>query len=483
MPGIFISYRRIDTEASAGRLFDALRKEFGADQVFMDISGDIRRGADFAQVLTTAVEECDAVLALIGPQWIGCTRADGTRRLDVPDDWVRNEISTALRRNIPVMPVLLGGASLPGEEELPEDLRALRRRQRAEVTAERWDYDVGMLIEDLSKLIPLRPLDDVSSANTGLRLLKDLITKVPAVADAASRSKEVIENTYSQVAKLVLFKVVHDSLHAIEFACLRPMQAGGPTGRLRPFKIRFAGEALRIQEAVQKKELNAMLRDGFDDLMERLKATAKALEGAAVNPSEEAYDDAVSELNGLLSAISPQLDAGIAQAAAGLDLDRLLELMTRVKDRLPATAAGKDPELEPFVQGIDALSRLRDELSKRVSEHGHLQRLDSKLRTVCFGGALPGKLAGEWGRILTLRSRLAPPFSPELGAVNDDLVDIEGDIKASLEEGNEKAALDLLGEYFRSVSTVFRDVDGSLKEFCLRLSDVAQPLKTVLSMC
>lgn len=479
MPGIFISYRRIDTLAWAGRLFADLRKSFGASQVFMDINGGIPRGADFEQVLTSALGGCDALLALIGPQWIGCTRSDGTRRLDAPDDWVRNEISTALRRNIPVMPVVLGGASLPDEATLPEDLRALRKRQQAEVTDTRWDYDIGELIKDLVKLTPLRPLDDVVSANTGIRLLKDLIAKVPAVADAVSRSKEVIENTYSQVGRLVLFKRIHDSLHVVEVDCLRPIQAGGPTGRLRPFKIRFAGEARRIQEAIQGKELNAVLRD---DLLERLDSATATLETAVETPSEAAYGRVVGELNGLLSGVSPQLDVGIAEAAAGLNLDRLLELMGRVRDTLPSPAVAKDPELEPFVQGIDALSRLRDELNTRVSEHGLLQRLDSKLRTVCVGGTLPGMLAGEWVRIRLVRSRLAPPFSPELGEVNDDLVAIEREIEASLGQGNEAAALDLVGEYFRAASSVFRDIDGCLKEFCLRLSAVAQPLKTVLSM-
>ena len=479
MPGIFISYRRIDTVAWAGHLFADLRKSFGASQVFMDINGGIPRGADFEQVLTTALEGCDALLALIGPQWIGCTRSDGTRRLDAPDDWVRNEISTALRRNIPVMPVVLGGASFPGEGELPEDLRALRKRQQAEVTDTRWDYDIGELIKDLIKLTSLRLLDDVVSANTGIRLLKDLITKEPAVADAVSRSKEVIENTYSQVGKLVLFKVIHDSLHTIEADCLRPIQAGGPAGRLRPCKIRFAGEARRIQEAIQGKEWNAVLRD---DLVDRLDSATEALETAVEAPSEAAYGRVVGELNGFLSGVSPQLDVGIAEAAAGLNLDRLLELMGRVGDTLPSPAMGKDPELEPFVQGIEALSRLREELNKRVSEHGLLQRLDSKLRAVCVGGTLPGMLAGEWVRIRKVRSRLAPPFSPELGAVNDDLVAIEGEIEASLGQGNEAAAVDLVSEYFRAVSSVFRDVDGCLKEFCLRLSAVAQPLKTVLSM-
>ena len=481
MHGIFISYRRIDTLPWAGRLFADLRKSFGASQVFMDINGGIPRGADFEQVLTTALKGCEALLALIGPQWTGCERSDKTRRLDAPDDWVRNEISTALRRNIQVvMPVLLGGASFPGEAELPEDLRALLKRQRAEVADDdRWDDDIGKIIKDLVKLTSLRPLDDVVSANTGIRLLKDLIAKVPAVADAVSRSKEVIENTYSQVGKLVLFKRLHDSLHVIEVDCLRPIQAGGPMGRLRPFKIRFAGEARRIQEAIQGKELNAVLRG---DLVDRLDSATAALETAVEAPSEAAYGRVVGELNGLLTGMSPRLDVGIAEAAAGLNLDRLLELMGRVRDTLPSPVAGKDLELEPFVQGIDAMSRLRDELNKRVSEHGLLQRLDSKLRTVCVGGTLSGMLAGEWVRIRLVRSRLAPPFSPELGAVNDDLVAIECDVEASLGQGDEAAALDLVREYFRAVSSVFRDVDGSLKEFCLRLSAVAQPLKTVLSM-
>src|SRR5436305_14995661 len=124
MPGIFISYRRTDTMAWAGRLFADLRKSFGASQVFMDINGGIPRGADFEQALTTALAGCEALLALIGSQWIGCASADGTRRLDVPADWVRNEISTALRRNITVMPGLLGGAQFRGAAGLPEDLRA-----------------------------------------------------------------------------------------------------------------------------------------------------------------------------------------------------------------------------------------------------------------------------------------------------------------------------------------------------------------------
>src|SRR5262249_51105633 len=152
-----------------------------------------------------------------------------------------------------------------------------------------------------------------------------------------------------------------------------------------------------------------------------------------------------------------------------------------VRDTLPAVAAGHDAELEPFLQSIDALNRLRDELTRRVSEHTQLQRLDSKLRTVCVGGIHPGAVASEWGRIKRVRARLVPPFSAELGAVNDDLVTIESEIETALKGGEEQEALDLLREYFRSASSVFRSVDGNLKEFCLRLSTVSQPLKIVLS--
>jgi hypothetical protein len=107
MSGIFISYRRKDTLPWAGRLFDGLSRCFGKGQVFMDISGGIPRGANFEKVLTEALAGCDALLALIGPEWLSCKRSDGRRRLEVPDDWVRNEIATGLRRGIPVVPVLL----------------------------------------------------------------------------------------------------------------------------------------------------------------------------------------------------------------------------------------------------------------------------------------------------------------------------------------------------------------------------------------
>jgi len=481
MAGIFISYRRVDTIAWAGRLFADLAARFNASQVFMDINGGIPRGAQFEDVLKNALSSCDALLVLIGPQWVSCKRSDSERRIDMPDDWVRNEVVTALRREkVVVIPVLLGNAALPGAANIPEDLRPLCKRQAAEILDNRWDYDVGKLVEDLLKLTSLRLVgDDVASADSGIRALKELILKVPAVADAVSRSKEVIENTQRQVGRLELFKTVHDALHNIEFDCLRPMRAGASSRGLRPFKIGFNTEARRIRETVQNEEVNPSLRD---DLIEQLDIVAAAFQAVVDSPGEAAYAQVLAELSVLLSGLPSRLDAAIADAAGELNLKRLIELMTSVRTKLPDSQT-ENSELESFIKGVEALNRLREELERRVTEHTRLQRLDSKLRTVSAGSAAPGTLGTEWTRMKLVRSKLTPPFSPEMEAANGDLVAIETEIEAAFLKQDEHEAMALVMEYFRSISSVFRDVDTSLMGFCMRLSAVNEPLRLILSTC
>ena len=101
MPGIFISYRREDSPGHAGRIFDRLRSRFGSDVVFMDVTA-IEAGVDFVDVLHKAVGSCDALLAIIGPQWLSAAH-DGKPRLEDPHDFVRIEIAGALQRNVRVL--------------------------------------------------------------------------------------------------------------------------------------------------------------------------------------------------------------------------------------------------------------------------------------------------------------------------------------------------------------------------------------------
>lgn len=147
---IFISYRRGDSSGHAGRLFDALQARFGHDHVFMDISG-IDSGENFVEAIDKAIRSCDALVAVIGDEWLSCT-VGSMRRLEAPDDFVRTEIATALGRGIPVVPVLVEQTSMPSAASLPEPLKPLATRHAHELTDARWSYDVARLIESLEKL-------------------------------------------------------------------------------------------------------------------------------------------------------------------------------------------------------------------------------------------------------------------------------------------------------------------------------------------
>ena len=146
MRAIFLSYRRDDAEGDAGRLFDALKSEFGVDKVFMDVRG-IPPGQDFRRFIEHKVASCGVLLAMIGRGWIDASDRAGCRRLDDPLDFVRLETAAALKRDIPVIPVLVGGGRMPRPDQLPEDLKDLAYRHAVELTNARWDSDVQLLIK------------------------------------------------------------------------------------------------------------------------------------------------------------------------------------------------------------------------------------------------------------------------------------------------------------------------------------------------
>ncbi|HKY95806.1 MAG TPA: toll/interleukin-1 receptor domain-containing protein, partial [Kiloniellales bacterium] len=130
MTGIFISYRRDDSAAITGRIFDRLSAHFGAGQVFMDIDS-IPIGQDFREHIGETLARCQVMLAVVGPDWTGPAPAEQRRRIDDPADLVRLELEGGLARKIPVVPVLVEGASTPSPLELPESLRGFSYRNAA----------------------------------------------------------------------------------------------------------------------------------------------------------------------------------------------------------------------------------------------------------------------------------------------------------------------------------------------------------------
>src|SRR5262245_515789 len=150
---VFVNYRRDETAGIAGRLYDRLSREFDERNVFMDVDS-IEPGLDFVKQLDEQVASCGILLAVIGPHWIGAADASGQRRLLKPNDYVRIEIAAALKRDIPVVPVLLDGARMPLDSELPDDLKPLRRRQSVELRHSRFADDADVIVRSVRKALP-----------------------------------------------------------------------------------------------------------------------------------------------------------------------------------------------------------------------------------------------------------------------------------------------------------------------------------------
>jgi TIR domain-containing protein len=145
---IFLSYRRDDASGHAGRLYDALAAKFGDENVFIDVD-TIGPGVDFAEAIGRAVAACDAVIALIGREWLTASNAGGGRRLDDPQDFVRLELEAALEREVTVIPAFVQQAQPPPADRLPASLAPLARRQGAELRDVGWRDDVNRLIARL----------------------------------------------------------------------------------------------------------------------------------------------------------------------------------------------------------------------------------------------------------------------------------------------------------------------------------------------
>jgi len=201
MARIFISYRRGESSPYARMVFDSLSRRFGEANVFYDHKA-IEPGLDFRTVIREELHACDALIALIGQQWLVMKNPDGARRIDDPADIVHQEIATALGRDIRVIPVLVQDVGMPKEEELPRPLAALSYRNALELTDAKWEYDQQRLIEILQKVFdrgqpkPPEPPPPHNTPSVEVLLKKALLCKTEADELFAE------DDTEARVAKL-----------------------------------------------------------------------------------------------------------------------------------------------------------------------------------------------------------------------------------------------------------------------------------------
>lgn len=245
---IFVNYRREDASGYAGRLYERLSDRFGRERVFRDINA-IEPGANFVTVIENGLASCEVVLVVIGRQWLLCT-SGGQRRLDNPNDYVRFEIVSALTGNVHVIPVLVAGASMPQEHELPDDLKPLACRQALEVSEIRWEFDVGRLIDALEE-----------------RLYTE-----PGVADVTRRSNSPHEIKPSQrrqrfPARLLAgLLVLTGAIAAQLYLAFRPQPVRVENvGGLSPVAAKLGRQELTIEGPVTNSEEGLLLYHGGRD--------------------------------------------------------------------------------------------------------------------------------------------------------------------------------------------------------------------------
>jgi hypothetical protein len=192
MPSIVISYRRAESAGSAGRIFDNLISYFGNQNVFMDIDR-LPLGSDYRQQIADILSRAGVLLVIIGHRWLGDV---GRKPIDEENDLVRIEIETAIRNNIPIIPVTVDYAKMPSSEELPQSIKELAFRNAAEVSPGH-DFHVHMnrLIRSVEAIL-LPDENQRSQSSTSRETKRDVLeNKIIPALEAAIISKPRLINT------------------------------------------------------------------------------------------------------------------------------------------------------------------------------------------------------------------------------------------------------------------------------------------------
>jgi hypothetical protein len=408
------------------------------------------------------------------------------------------------------LPVLLGRYAPPSETELPAELRELRFQflEAYPISESHWEEESTHLVNTLKENLKLKEMHNLASGERGIRFLEKLIRENRNVADKVSQSRVVIEAADRGVDEIRLLKNIHDALHVIESKSLDPINDELQRKRESNPNI---GEIVTIEAlGIYSKKFEQQQRDiekwrgqltkivpslsgllGIE-LPERLEAAKLAFANVAETSTAADFDHLLSELEGLLGAIPTRLNDEIERAMRQLELKQLQDLMTAVIGLLDSRAVA-NPELKPMVDGTAALDNLRESLALRVRDHGLLQGLDNKLRSMFDGQyrdrdtwktANRTNLNANWKSIQRLRDRFKEPFSPVFEDRRQYLEPIEADIKTVIASGGETSAiLSRIERYAKEVGEVFREVDSNLKEFCGELRETTLPLKSILQQC
>jgi TIR domain len=152
-PPLFLSYRRADSASQTSLLYDAIRRRFGAETVYMDTSS-VAWGEEWQTALERAVRGANVIIVVIGPRWMLACNEWGQRHIDQRDDWVRREIELALSVRSTILPLLVGGMTMPPPRAFPEAVVDLATRQAISLSDQGLSSEVEAVLEHLAGYIP-----------------------------------------------------------------------------------------------------------------------------------------------------------------------------------------------------------------------------------------------------------------------------------------------------------------------------------------
>jgi TonB family protein len=304
-------------------LFDDLVGQFGEESVFMDVVG-IEAGRDFREAIDESVASCGVLLALIGPGWLDEKNGKGEYRLDDPGDFVRVETASALRRDIPVIPVLLRGAKMPRSDQLPPDLQELAYRNCVELTHARWRSDVQLLLE------PLRRLTGIpgKTASSGVRAVAAMPREEEQESRAATTDAKSTRPASLFIDDATLQRVSNELAHHI-----------GPIAdivvrRVAPLSTSIDDLYVKVAEEIESpKEREQFLRSHGLTGPAHIPEVAAAIPSAKTSPTPEAAERNSSKPEAAPRVASPprRRKAPVFLLAGGILLLLVVSLITRLR--------------------------------------------------------------------------------------------------------------------------------------------------------
>jgi len=282
---IFLNYRRADSRGYTFAIFTVLEQHFSKEQIFMDVD-TLLPGVDFVQALEEAVEACDVFLAVIGSRWEYIKDDQGQRRIDNPEDFVRIEVAHALKRNIPVIPILVEGAQMPSTENLPDDLKKLSRRH-AFIIGDRLRSDVQGLVRVLEKTFKSLEAERIKQEKAETERLAELETEQKAreKAEEERKTKEQAEADRIVRAEADAKQKVQEQAEAELKAKKEAEQRAKEQAELDRKVKKEAKQKARVLAGAEKKEADDRKRFS----RQKTKTAAAGQEHKAVSPTPSVF--------------------------------------------------------------------------------------------------------------------------------------------------------------------------------------------------